>query len=351
MGGSGKTKSTTTVNVPDPTFEERLYKALGSAIGVAGLQDMGYDFAYGNEGEVENPTFVLPAEVDRWGRTKKGSTPLAIRIGKRAPTEEEALRAQRNKALEDKFYEQLMGNGLSSEDRANIDTIYDEQIRRGQGDILTFAQQQAAQRGMSLTDSPIGKDALRAGGDLMLGMNSARAGAYLNKGQSNQIFGQELRNFQEQLKQQAFANRAGISEQFLQSGLGLGRMRYGSAGQSTVSSQPSGLQNTLLGGGLGALGSIGAGFAFSSRTFKEDIEPYSLETILDEIEATPVYSWRYKSEFGDPRTHVGPVTEESPRAIVTEDGRALVTLDYLGYMFGAIKALTQRVKELESRNA
>jgi len=267
MGGGGSTKSTTSVNVPDATFEERLYKALGSAIGVAGLQDMGYDFAYGNEGEVENPTFVLPAEVDRQGRTKKGSTPLAIRIGKRAPTEEEQLRADRNKQLEDKFYEQLLGNGLTDEDRSNIDTIYNEQIRRGSGDILNFANQQAAQRGMTLTDSPIGKEALRAGTDLELGLRSAQAGAYLNKGQANQLFGQELRNFQEQLKQQAFANRAGISEQFLQSGLGLGRTRFQSAGQSTISSGggSGGLTNALIGAGgsmaggyLGGLATAGA---------------------------------------------------------------------------------------------
>lgn len=198
-----------------------------------GLQDMGYDFSYGAEGEIENPTFVLPAEVDGLGRPKRGSTPLAIKINKRAPTAEEQLRLDRDKALEDKYYEQIMGNGLTDEDRANIDTIYNEQIRRGSGDILNFANQQAAQRGMKLTDSPIGKDALRAAGDLELGMRGAQAGAYLNKGQANQVFGQELRNFQEQLKQQAFANRAGVSEQFLQSGLGMGRERYTSAGQTT----------------------------------------------------------------------------------------------------------------------
>ena len=109
-----------------------------------------------------------------------------------------------------------------------------------------------------------------------------------------------------------------------------------------------GLFGSSAGGVSGAAG-IAAMFGGSSRDFKDGIESLTADeyaTILDEVESTPVYRWNYKPEFGDSRRHIGPVVEESPAQIT--EGKMLVPIDYMGFMFGAIKALNEKVKRLEN---
>jgi hypothetical protein len=100
------------------------------------------------------------------------------------------------------------------------------------------------------------------------------------------------------------------------------------------------LLKPVIGFGTSAA-SMGMGAMMSSRDFKENIEPAEMDTILDQVAATPIYRWNYK---GDARRHIGPVTEEAPEMIV--DGKILVSVDYMGFMLAAIKALNEKVKQL-----
>ena len=117
------------------------------------------------------------------------------------------------------------------------------------------------------------------------------------------------------------------------------------------SSAMSGLSS--LGGGLASIGSgiwggissLGAGIAglFSSREFKEGIQPLTRDDILDMVDKTPIYRWRYK---GSTRLHTGPITEESPKLIVSDDGKMLDLIDYNGFLFAGLKALNRKVDSL-----
>jgi hypothetical protein len=179
----------------------------------------------------------------------------------------------------------------------------------------------------------------------------------LNVGQSQQLFSQALREFQNNLAQQALANRASIGESFAQTALGLGRERMAQTTTTQKTSGGGGLGGSFISGGLGMIGALGGGLLGnpglfgSSRKFKEDIDPLKskeYKRILDKLDEMPNYRWKYKRLFGDPRRHIGPVTEESPIEIVTDDGKAIVIQDAIGFMMAAMKGLSKKIKELEN---
>ncbi len=121
----------------------------------------------------------------------------------------------------------------------------------------------------------------------------------------------------------------------------------GTLGSSTFSMAGLGSNLSSLGSGIwGGLSSIGSGLMGligSSRDFKEDIQPLTRDDILDMVDSTPIYRWRYK---GDTRMHTGPVTEESPRLIVSDNGKMLDMIDYNGFLFAGLKALNRKVDSL-----
>ena len=99
-----------------------------------------------------------------------------------------------------------------------------------------------------------------------------------------------------------------------------------------------------LAGTLGKA-ALSAVSAFSSRDFKEDIVPY-IGDPLTAISATPIYTWRY---IGDSFTHLGPVTEEAPQAILTPSGKEIDIINYLGLLLASVKELTAKVAALEAK--
>ena len=97
-------------------------------------------------------------------------------------------------------------------------------------------------------------------------------------------------------------------------------------------------------GGLGAIASL-IPLMFSTREAKENIQPVDVYKFLDDIVSMPIYTWNYKGDTG--RTHIGPVVEESPTYIV--EGKYLNAQDCIGFLLGAVKALTEKVRSLEGR--
>jgi hypothetical protein len=88
----------------------------------------------------------------------------------------------------------------------------------------------------------------------------------------------------------------------------------------------------------------------SSKDFKKDISKVSedeLEKILEKIEETDLYNFKYKEGISDDKQHVGVITEESPREIVTSDGKHLDLIDVTGFLIASVKALSKKVRELE----
>lgn len=109
----------------------------------------------------------------------------------------------------------------------------------------------------------------------------------------------------------------------------------------------------LLGGMAPGLGSgIGMGLGSllfaSSKEFKEDGEPVEPNLVLEALEKLPVDRWKYK---GDDRHHVGPYAEDFNKLFGLEDSPGIHAVDAHGVTFAALKAIFDRVKTLEEKEA
>lgn len=100
---------------------------------------------------------------------------------------------------------------LSPGQQAQLDTIYGNAQQQGEQDLRRFAEELAAARGMHLTDAPIGAEVLRQQRDLTTNLETAKAQAQLDFGQSQQVFGEGVRQFQAGLQQQALQNRLSLA--------------------------------------------------------------------------------------------------------------------------------------------
>lgn len=103
---------------------------------------------------------------------------------------------------------------------------------------------------------------------------------------------------------------------------------------------------------VGSLG--GAALAASSVHVKKDFEEVDCNEALERLSELDVKRWRYKWEQGGSK-HIGPMAEDFAEAFGTPTGeeyghkiRSIDLLSMLGVSFAAIKALKQRVEELES---
>jgi hypothetical protein len=152
----------------------------------------------------------------------------------------------------------LGGQMLTPQEQQMLSQLYESQRTRGLEDIKTYAAQEAARRGMTVSDSPIGAPTLqslqRFGNDLA----SAQAGTGLQLGQANQAFWQQIAGRANDLQQQAQQNRLALSST-PPTGFGLqnyiDQFRASTAPRTTVT---TGLGSTSPQFGLG-LGSIGQG--------------------------------------------------------------------------------------------
>ncbi len=91
--------------------------------------------------------------------------------------------------------------------------------------------------------------------------------------------------------------------------------------------------------------------AYSSREFKKDIIPLSMEDTADvllKLKAMDVVHYRLKN---DPKRSpkIGIIAEDSPKEIISEDGKQLSTTDALGFLAASIKELKKRNDLLKIR--
>ena len=100
---------------------------------------------------------------------------------------------------------------LTPGQQAALDQMFNVTSNRANEDLNRFAQENAAMRGMTVADSPVGAEYLRQSRQLQEGLAATKTNAALNLGQSQDLFNQNLSNFQAQLQQQAFQNRLSLS--------------------------------------------------------------------------------------------------------------------------------------------
>ena len=87
--------------------------------------------------------------------------------------------------------------------------------------------------------------------------------------------------------------------------------------------------------------------AASSKEFKKDIKKVDDKKLLAMVRDSTVKSWKYKGESDDSKGHIGVITEEAPDVVVTEDGKHLDIVSYMGLLSGAVKALAKKVDKTE----
>ena len=127
---------------------------------------------------------------------------------------------------------------LSPEEQARLDEIYGTAQSQGSADLRRSAEDAAAMRGMSISDSPIGNEYLKQQRLLTQSLNAQKSASALDLGNAQQNFNASINQFQQQLQQQALMNRLAI------------------AGATPAS---YGLQAQLFGQQLGAAGRMGTG--------------------------------------------------------------------------------------------
>ena len=256
-----------------------------------------------------------------------------------------------------------------------INTVFGRAAEEAQAGLTSFGEELAASRGMRVTDTPIGGELLRQGRELASSLAAAKAGAELNVGQTEQQFGEAVRQFQENLRQRAFQNRLALTGTgtggatsslplfagALSGGTGMSPIfATTTPGQAMAGAQ--GLLNTLTQERLaqstqttrtqqfpGVLDYVRAAAsivgAVSSARLKTAILPYDrdeYDLALEKLNSTPITRWKYKWEDESKRPHTGPILEMAPEDIRADDLH-IDLLSYTGLLHAGLKAVDKKV--------
>jgi hypothetical protein len=88
----------------------------------------------------------------------------------------------------------------------------------------------------------------------------------------------------------------------------------------------------------------------SDRNMKRDFAPVNDAQILKAVDALPISSWSYKGDGTNAR-HIGPMAQDFMSTFhVGSYDRTILQVDGDGVSLAAIKALSQRLNDLEARN-
>lgn len=152
----------------------------------------------------------------------------------------------------------LSGQAMSPSLQGLVDAAYRPAEDEGARRLRQAAEESAALRGMSLTDTPIGQPYLEENRRFMEQMGGQRAQAAIGLREQDVAFSERVRQFQEGLKQQAMSNRMdvirsmGTPEQTAQilGTLGLGAQQaavsqFGAMGNQAISAADLALRSAL----------------------------------------------------------------------------------------------------------
>ncbi len=368
MAAAGAVFDTTVeTSVPEPTANEIALQNKQIQLAEFQLQelqrqsDFQQEFAAGVAPLLEAQTAdaeAALAERERLGPIQEELLTLALedlrRGGKATPEQIELIQQAGDAALE----------------RGGVD------IERFRTDSLEALREELAPAlGLRGSDTPIldrggrvAAEATRQGGQLASSVRGAEATARLNFPLAQSQLTQQsslglsqltaaTSQFQDQLRQQAFANRLNLQSSVGGLGLSLSTGVPFNVNQGVSVLQQSRFANsTQTTGGLGTVlgpliegsGRVGAAFATSSsRKFKEDIETIPEGHALDAVEKLDLATWRYKPEMGLGRgRHAGPMAEDM-RSLGLSDGETVQPMDSAGLSLAAVKDLARKVAKIE----
>lgn len=88
----------------------------------------------------------------------------------------------------------------------------------------------------------------------------------------------------------------------------------------------------------------------SDRNMKRDFASVNDDEILRAVDALPITSWSYKGDSSNAR-HIGPMAQDFMSTFhVGSNDKTILQVDGDGVSLAAIKALSQRLQDLEARN-
>jgi len=91
---------------------------------------------------------------------------------------------------------------------------------------------------------------------------------------------------------------------------------------------------------------------YSSKTHKKDIQPLvsaDYRDILSKLQQTNVFHFRYKEASNDSKLKVGLIAEESPKEIVSSDGKGIDLGETISFALAAIKAQQEQIEDLKGQ--
>lgn len=87
----------------------------------------------------------------------------------------------------------------------------------------------------------------------------------------------------------------------------------------------------------------------SSEQYKDIEGAADPQQMLEYVVATPIYHFTYKPEHGIAGDFIGPITEQTPEAFVSEDGLKVKLYNMVGSLFAAVQALNTQVQALSTQ--
>ena len=365
--------TTTQLNIPGPTSEEQQLTQLQIQLGESQLSAIKKQTALQEQ---------LVSELGPLQELQAAEAERALAEAERTgPIREELL----NLALEDirrggaatpeeiRLIEEAGAAGLAGGE-INIERFETEALGK-------LREELAPSLGLRPSDTPIldrggvvAAEALRQKGTLSAAIQQSGATSRLNfplaRSQllqagvgAQQTLQESVRQFQEQLRTQAFINRLNLTGQTAGLGLGLatgfqpnlaglsgvlGGLRGGTQTQTTSQGFfPTLFQGiSALGGGLEGVGAVTRPSTASSRDVKTDKRILDEEDIAEKVIDLPVESWRY---IGDEKEHVGPYAEDFTEAFGLGDSKTIDLRDLAGVTMAAVKGLGKKIERLEGK--
>lgn len=228
--GGGKSKTTTVISLPPKSAAEQRLEELQLKLTERQLAE--FEAAQEEEkGRRASPEFAAQQRLESLATEQ-----LLARLEGRAPV-------------------------LPAAAQERIGRTFELSKRRGTETLRQQLNEMAAARGLLPTDTPAAAPFAREERELLEGLETARAGAELDVGQTEALFAQQLQQFQQALRQQAFQNRLALATGQIGPGgsallAGLGQQRMAAAPRTFLQTgQPGGLD--MLGAGVGLLGGFG----------------------------------------------------------------------------------------------
>lgn len=260
--------------------------------------------------------------------------------------------------------QELAAGKLTPEQLQRLDEIATRNIEVGSSDINaqlqrsleTLREESGASRGLRFTDTPIFNvaqdvttDANRQVSQLIAQTRGAQAANELNLPMQMSNINFQQQTLQNQLAQQAFNNRLLLTGETTGLGLGiadrtispaqyqLGLKGINAQVDAANAAKPS-TTDKLLGAGI----AIGSAALISDENVKHDVSEVDTSDILQKFKELRIHTWRYNEDQGlGTEKHIGPMAQEFQRVFGVGDGKTINTVDIMGVLLAAQKAMVE----------